>query len=655
MPVGRVFLPEKTVVPDVASAALSAVSAPPAPPAPDAGLPIASLPIGLLERHDGIYIDLGLPPPARVAAVNQVFRAGFCLSGLHYPVLIKALYGVGPELGDTQAVRLADEVRLIAPGRLPLYQHPKPGRGYAEYYFEPLFLDEEVQADGTVLPERVARLDVDEFIAVMWDKGIQFGIDVAAVTAAINAPKADRITFATDLEPEPGQDATVLEVSAALHRSDAPRARADGRIDLQSFENRFPQIAPGVRLLKKIPATPGLPGFDLAGRMTAPPPPADLTLRYLAGDGTETQELDDGEYLVSTREGFLSVDAKSSRISVMDKIISLDGVSGRTTGNLELAGAYEEYGDIQEQRDVTGSDITVHGNVYGNIHSRGGAVVLGRNLVGGSVHNAVGPISIAGVASNAVIHTCGGAVTVARAENCVISGSTVTIGEASNCEIIADEVRVAVAEGCAVAARNVEIESAGPRRRTEMLIYVLLRDVTRFDREIGELDLRLAELAQALASYEHEAARIAALPDVRRYLALAHKLRSQELTVSPEQAHFLRKIAAGVASDMQALDRLQKDGQIALTQQKLMRDRLDRVIEQKVAAAGVARCGLHMVSGETVVRTMTYTGEAAPLAQLSPMDIKQRLRGAPGGEVLFWESAGALDWHLDPRSRTQQA
>jgi hypothetical protein len=231
----------------------------------------------------------------------------------------------------------------------------------------------------------------------------------------------------------------------------------------------------------------------------------------------------------------------------------------------------------------------------------------------------------------------------------------VTIGEASNCEIIADEVRIAVAEGCAVAGRNVEIESAGPRRRIEMLIYVMLRDVTRFDRDIGELDLRLAELAQALESYEHEAARIAALPDVRRYLALAHKLRSQELTVSPEQAHFLRKIAAGVADDMQALDRLKKDGQIALTQQKLVRERLDGVIEQKVAAAGVARCGLHMVSGETVVRTMSYAGDAVALAQLSAKDIKQRLRGATGGDVLFWESAGSLDWHLDPRSRAQQA
>lgn len=616
-------------------------------PAPD-----AVLPVGLVRRSGGIYIDVGLPRPALIAAVNQVFRAGFYLTGLSYPVMIGALYGVGPGLCSAQAVRLADDVRLMDPLRVPLYKNPKMGHGYAGYYFEPLYLDEEVLADGTVIPERQTRLDIDEFVADMWLKGIQFGIDVAAVAAAMAASKPERITFATDLAPEPGQNATAMEVSSDLHRSDAPKARADGRIDLQSFQNRFPQIQANVRLLKKVPTVPGLPGFDLSGRMTAPPPPVDLTLRFYAGDGTETQTLDDGEYLVSTREGFLSVDAKSNRISITDKIISTEGVSGRTTGNLQLAGAYEEYGDVQEQRDVTGGDITVHGNVYGNIHSRGGIVVLDQNLVSGSVQNALGPISIAGVASNSVIHTGSGAITIARAENCVISGTSVRIEEASNCEIVADDVVISLAEGCAVAGRNVDIESAGPRRRTEMIVHVLVRDVTRFDEEIAELDARLAGLAQTLLAGQQEAERIAALPDVRRYLALAVKLRTQELTLTPEQGQFLRKIATAVATEVQAIDKLKLAIQAAQTQQKLLGDHLAQVTAQKVAAAGVARCGLHLVSGETTVRTMPVSADSAALAMASPKEIKQRLRGTPnGGDMLFCGSSGSLDWHLDPRGR----
>ena len=632
------------MVQDVASAA------PAAGEGPEASGP--ALPIGLGKLADGIYIDLGMSKPALVAAVTHVFQSGWYFIGLDYPVLIKALYGVGPDTGSQQALRLADDVRVFDAGRLSLYKNPKVSLSYAEYYFQQLYLEEMTLPDGTVIPERPVALDIDEFIADMWNKGIHFGIDVAAVKAAMASTKADRITFASDLEPEPGQDATVVEVSSELHRSDAPKARPDGRIDLQSFQNRFPQIKAHMRLLKKLPPVPGLPGFDLAGRKTDPEPPKDLTLRFLSGEGTEAKVFEDGEYLVSTREGFLSVDAKSNRISITDKIISLEGVSGRTTGNLQLAGAYEEYGDVQEQRDVTGSDITVHGNVYGNIHSRGGTVVLDKNLVSGSVHNAAGNINIAGVASNSVIYAANGAITISRAENCVISGSRVKVEEASNCEIIGDEVIVEVAEGCAIAGRNVEVESAGPRRRTEMMIYVLVKDVTQFDQEIAELDMRIAAFVQANQASEQELNRISALPDVRRYLALAAKLRTQELVLTPEQGQHLRKIAGAVAEEMKAIQKLQQELQVGQTQIKLLQDRLARVIEQKVEAAGISRCGLHMVSGDTMVRTMPFAADTTALRQLQPKDIKARLRGTPtGGELLFADSLGSLDWHMNPHLR----
>lgn len=617
------------------------------PEAPGSGLPL-----GLDKRADGIYIDLGMSKPALVAAVTQVFQSGWYFVGLDYAALMYALYGVGPDRGPQQALRLADALRLFDASRLVLYKNPKMSLSYAEYYFQQLYTEEQTLPDGSVIAERPVRLDIDEFIADMWNKGIRYGIDVAAVKAAMVSTKADRITFATDLEPAPGHDATVVEVSQDLHRSDAPKARADGRIDLQSFQNRFPQIKANMRLLKKVPSVPGRPGFDLAGRRTEPESPKDLMLGFYAGEGTEVQAFGDGEYLVSTREGFLSVDAKSNRISITDKIVSLEGVSGRTTGNLQLAGAYEEYGDVQEQREVTGSDITVHGNVYGNINSRGGQVTLGCNLVSGSVHNASGPISVAGVASNSVIHAGQGAVTIKRAENCVISGTSVRVEEASNCEIIGDEVLVELAEGCAIAGRNVEVESAGPRRGTEMLIYVLVKDVTQFDHEIADLEGRLAAFVLANAASQQEIERLSALPDVRRYLALAAKLRTHELVLTPDQGQHLRKIAGAVAEEMTALQQHKVELQSGQTQHKLLQDRLARVIEQKIEAAGVARCGLHMVSGDTVVRTMPFAADTAALRQLPPKELKQRLRGTPvGGELLFAASAGSLDWHLSARTR----
>jgi hypothetical protein len=99
--------------------------------------------------------------------------------------------------------------------------------------------------------------------------------------------------------------------------------------------------------------------------------------------------------------------------------------------------------------------------------------------------------------------------------------------EASNCEIIADEVLIEVAEGCAIAGRNVELESAGPRRRRDADLRagqgrdaVLTRRSPNWTARGG--------FAQANQASKQELDRISALPDVRRYLALAAKLRTQE-------------------------------------------------------------------------------------------------------------------------------
>jgi len=611
-----------------------------------------ALPAGLIWRDDGVYLEGTASSVSLLGAVDAVFTAHFYFTGLDYPAMIDALFPLRPRATDglRPPQRLAAGVSRFDPQREALYKKPKMGRGYAEYYFEPLWLEEMTLPDGTVIPERQTHMDIDEFIAAMWLKGIRFGLDVKAIAAAIQASKPERITVAQDLEPAPGIDATVVEVAHELHRSDAPRERGDGTVDLLSFQNRFPQIQENMRLLKKQPPVPGLPGYDMAGRITPPGPPKDLVLANWGGDGTRVENHPDGEFLVSLRVGFLNVDSKSNRISITDKIVSKEGV-GRTTGNLELAGAFEEFGDVQEMRELTGGDITVHGNVYGDVHSRGGRVVLGKNLVGGNVLNVDGDIEIKGVASGAVIHSRTGRIHVGRAENCVISAPRVKVDEASNCEIVADEVFISMAEGCAIAGRNVEIESAGPRRRIEMLIYVLLRDVTRFDAEIEDLSARVAELARVTAESQAEIDRVSALPDVRRYLALAVKLRNQELTLTAEQGLVLRKIAGAVAAELQEIARYTQDLQAAQTQHKLLAERLERVIEQKIEAAGHARCGLHMLSGETNVRSMLAPGEAEPLYLLPAKEIKQRLRGTPSGELLHSASAGALDWHLDVRPK----
>ncbi|UUZ53583.1 FapA family protein [Massilia sp. H-1] len=163
-------------------------------------------------------------------------------------------------------VRFASDIRPFDGQRRTLYKSVKVVDGQAEYYFEPVVLTDPDDPDG---PGITAHLTLDEFIADVWNKGVRFGIDTESVQRAIQFGKTERVIVASRLAPLPGVDAHIIEVSSDLHRSDAPRQLANGKLDLMAFQNRFPQIKAGERLLKKIPRKDGETGFRIVGRARA--------------------------------------------------------------------------------------------------------------------------------------------------------------------------------------------------------------------------------------------------------------------------------------------------------------------------------------------------------------------------------------------------
>jgi len=598
------------------------------------------------RRADGVYADPEVLGTTLVAAVDGVLRSNHYFAKLDYPVLIKALYGHGPELPRDAAgravVRFAADILPFAQERRALYRAVKITDGQAEYYFEPVF---ETDADGA---ERAATLDVDEFVADLWGKGVRFGVDLDAIRNAIVSGAAGRIVVARRLEPDNGMDARVEEVTGDLHRSDAPRQLANGKLDLMSFQNRFPQIAKGKRLLRKVPPTSGVPGFDLSGIPVAPEPPRDLDLAMYAADGTEVVQLDDGEFLVARQDGFLNVDPKSHRISIGDKIVSHDGVSAKTTGNLHLSGDYEEFGEVQEQRIIEGDSITVHADVFGHLVSRGGTIRLDRNLVGGSARSASGDIRVLGVASSATIQTAHGEVTLQRAENCVISGTRVKVERAINCEIMGDEVEVAFAEGGAIAGRRVAIGRAAPRRQGEMLVYVLRPDCARIDDALAQVGARIEQFGELLARHRAAIEQLGAQADLRKYLTLAPRLRKGELVLTPEQEPQFRRLTAAVAPALKEMARLSQLAKAAESERQAGQALLERLQMQRGERLGAAGVAIGALAGEVQVRALGYEPDAGKVWDLPPREIKARLREATGAELLHAGSDGAWSWNTDP-------
>ncbi|MDB5917219.1 MAG: hypothetical protein JWR40_1453 [Massilia sp.] len=612
--------------------------------APIGGLDVLGLEHCIVQRRDGVYADPTLFGKSFLTAFAHVLQGTFYFVDIDYPLVIKALYGCGPELAPSGGalLRIASRVDPFDPARRGLYKAVKISEGEAEYYFEPVYLADPGDPDSA---GQLAMLDVDEFIADMWQKGIRFGIDVAAVRRAITAGKSERVVVARRLDAVAGVDARFAEVSDDIHRSDAPRQLANGKLDLMAFQNRFPQILANVKLLRKEPRSLGATGFELSGMPIEPAVPNDVDMAPMAGPGTEIEHTAAGEFLVSRQAGYLNVDAGSGQISVDAKIVSRDGVSSRTTGNLQLTGDYEEFGEVQEKRVIEGEGITIHADVFGHVVSRGGTVLLNRNLVGGAAHNARGDIRINGVASGAVIQASHGDVVLKRAENCIISGTRVTVEHAVNCEIIADEVDVKQAEGCAIAARRIGIDSAGPRKQNEMLVYALRPDSARIDEVLALMAARVAEFSALAAQRKADMEQLTSEPEVRRYVSLASKVRKKELVLTPEQLPQFQKMALAVGPALKAIARVSQDVKAAEAQQQAGEALVAQLQQQRSDSEGVSRVVVRMLNGDTVVRTMTFNPDGSSTYDMPAREIKTRLRaGAAGGELIFSGSQGAVEW-----------
>ena len=437
---------------------------------------------GFLKRSDdGLYVEISLLESEQAfrSFVDQVFGSNAYFSELDYPLFLKLLYELESldlptrrnAVNGTPAVRLAKDITPFKPERLGIYREAKVTKDAksAEYFFEPVMMEQEVELPvfGPADPDPSAprpvlgyerrkqlvkaKLDPDEFIAAMWLQGIRYGLDMRTVRAMIKDDSGGRLEIAHMLESFPGKDATIVEQAETMHRDDAPKRLADGRVDLSTYANHFPQVAAGTRLLKKVPRKLGKPGWDVHGTVFEPPIPKDLDFGAMAGHGTWVEESPQGEFIVASMSGFLSVDAQSNLLTVTEKIVSKQGVSMETTGNLELTGLdYEEHGEVLEKRQVIGHNMTFFADVFGQAISDGGKIEFKSNLAGGVARSPQGLIVVEGTASNATVEAKDGEIQINIAHNTLVIGRKVKILQAVNCDIVADEIEIETCAACAV-------------------------------------------------------------------------------------------------------------------------------------------------------------------------------------------------------------
>jgi hypothetical protein len=640
-------------------------AAPPAAPAEETAAP--PLPAFVRSRADGIYVD-----PGAIAAehqfgtfVERLFAAGSRFAGLDYPLFQRLAHDWAPA-PDAAEQRLADAIVPFEPARRGLYKAVRTTAGgeQAEYFFEPAQIEVVERTpilgppgeDG-VAPvtgwqdRREARptgLDPDELVAHLWTLGVRYGIDYEGVRRIIRDKQFGRFEVARMLAPEEGRDAGIEEVFAGLHRDNAPKRLADGRLDLHQFGNRFPQIGKGVAIFRKIPRRFGRPGRTVAGKAVEPAgKPKDLDLQTLAGPGTLVERRPDGDYIVAAMDGFLSLDGSSNLVSVTEKVVHTEGISLRTTGDLSLAGdEFETHGDVQERRVVEGRHMTFHGDVYGTLLSRGGDIRIDGNMVKARAASPGGSITVQGRASQAELRAVDGRIELAVAEGCTLIAGRVRVGQAYNCEIIAEQVEAELLEGCAVAALTLDIGRSRNRRDAESAISVLMPQFAEFRAQAKRLADELARLEQSRAALSAQTGELRGQPELAKFIALDMKLKKGEIKLTAAQSEQVHQAARRFLPTIGRIRQL--SAELERTRQEVdhKQAELAELTRRHAEAAAAIGCRIGEVAGDTVVRTLPLLPLEANLSDGQIAFIRPRLRSADGTQQrLFAAAEGAFEWH----------
>ena len=631
------------------------------------------IPAFVIREASGVAVDLArIDDPSGFAGfADGVFSAGFLFSGIDYAAFQDLVSMVPERLQATLAelktkhrpalVRFASGIAPFPPERVGLYRSPRIISGCAEYLFEPVMLERTVEeplfADAgegrmemvgkqeRVVSEKTG-LVFDEFVAAMWLRGIRFGLDAAAVIDMIRLGRHGRLVVARPLPPKPGQDSALKEESDRLYRDNAPRQLSNGKVDLRQFKNRFPQIRKGEHLLRKTPRVPGVTGMDIFGAVLEPATPQDFDLESLVGPGTHVESDAQGEFIVSSLDGFLNIDLNTNRIAVTGKIVNYGGVSMKTTGDISLDGEhFEEHGEIQEKRVVEGRNITVHADVFGRVVSSGGRIHLLQNLVGGSATNQDGDVEIEGLASNATIYAKAGEVRLGRAENSLIVGRNVIVEHAINCTMVGESLDIATMEGCAIAGKSIRVGKAGPRKENHSTISVLVPDLSSFDAAFAALASAMADRDSEIEARQAKIKSITEIQDVRNYLMIGGKLQRKEITLNDEQKANWQKLGQKVAPAMKALSSLNAEVRAIKAEREKLVESGDALESEKAQAIQGISVSVGISTGETVVRKWMRARDAVPLHDMHARDLKIRLREVGTLEDRLLTASGAdLEW-----------
>jgi hypothetical protein len=155
---------------------------------------------------------------------------------------------------------------------------------------------------------------------------------------------------------------------------------------------------------------------------------------------------------------------------------------------------------------------------------------------------------------------------------------------------------------------------------------------------------RVGQFAELVARHKEHLARLAAQPDVRRYMLLATRVRKNEITLTAEQLPQFQKMGQAQAPAIKEIARVSQELKAAEAEHQTGRALLGQIGHQRAASSAECSVEVRAVLGETHVRAWAYHPDDASLYDVAARDVKARLRGGLATTPLFAGSSGAFAW-----------
>jgi len=207
------------------------------------------------------------------------------------------------------------------------------------------------------------------------DAGVVAGVDQEAVAHALGAGLGQEQVVARGAPPQDGHD-TVFAALTPVAPDRTPRVDEHGLVDYRAHGG-IVMVEPGALLMRRSPATPGVPGYTVRGDELPAQPGCDVP--FAASLAGAEKSGDDPDVLCASIAG---QPVQVTAGVVVERVLRVAQVD-MATGHIDFDGSVQVDGDVGQQMKVSATgDIMVGGTVDGGIVQAGGDVHVAGGVIG---------------------------------------------------------------------------------------------------------------------------------------------------------------------------------------------------------------------------------------------------------------------------------